>query len=138
MVELLGASAGHGVAGGRGYGERRRRALLGLRERERAEEGEGVEREQRARGETEGATGHIQTRRGRLGGKQEVARAASALATELLRCEGRKTTGEKAAVGWAAEGAGPAGLPGEQQVGLLLFFIFFFCFVLFNFVLPLF
>ena len=62
-------------------------------ERERAEEGGGVEREQRARGETEGATGHIQMRRGRLGGKQEVARAASALATELLRCEGRKTTG---------------------------------------------
>ena len=71
-------------------------------------------------------------------GKQEVAGAASALATELLRCEGRKTTGGKAAVGWAAGGAGPAGLPGEQQVGLLLFFIFFFCFVLFNFVLPLF
>ena len=70
--------------------------------RERAEEGEGVEREQRARGETEGATGHIQTRRGRLGGKQEVARAASALATELLRCEGRKTTGGLAVAGWAA------------------------------------
>ena len=34
-------------------------------------------------------------------GKQEVAGAASALATELLRCEGRKTTGGKAAVGWA-------------------------------------
>ena len=55
-------------------------------------------------------------------GKQEVAEAASALATELLRCEGRKTTGGKAAVGWAAGGAGPARLPGEQQVGLLLFF----------------
>ena len=48
----------------------------------------------------------------------------AALPTELLRCEGRKTTGEKAAVGWAAGGAGPAGLPGEQQVGFLLFFNF--------------
>ena len=38
---------------------------------------------------------------GRLGGKQEVARAASAPATELLRCEGRKTTGGVAVAGWA-------------------------------------
>ena len=35
--------------------------------------------------------------------------------------------------------AGPVGLPGERQVGFsLLCFIFFFYFVLFNFVLPLF
>ena len=33
-----------------------------------------------------------------------MAEAASALATELLRCEGRKTTGGKAAVGWAVLG----------------------------------
>ena len=32
-------------------------------------------------------------------------------------------TGGEAAVGWAGQ-AGPAGLPGEQQVGLLLFFNF--------------
>ena len=31
---------------------------------------------------------------------------------------------KEAVVGWAAGGAGPAGLPGEQQVGLLLFFNF--------------
>ena len=48
-----------------------------------------------------------------------MAEAASALATELLRCEGRKTTGEKAAVGWAAGGAGPGGLRGERQVSFL-------------------
>ena len=35
------------------------------------------------------------------GRKQEVAEAASALATELLRCEGRKTTGGVAVAGWA-------------------------------------
>ena len=42
------------------------------------------------RGEAEGVAGRLQTRRGRLGGKQEVARAASALATELLRGEGEE------------------------------------------------
>ena len=41
-------------------------------------------------GEKRGAAGRLQTRRGRLGGKQEVAGAASALATELLRGEGEE------------------------------------------------
>ena len=34
--------------------------------------------------------------------KQEVAEAASALATELLRCEGRKKTRGREEVGWAS------------------------------------
>ena len=52
-----------------------------------------MEREQRARGETEGATGHIQTRRGLLGGKQEeaaFARARSTLPLCLLAGGGRR------------------------------------------------
>ena len=61
------------------------------------------------RGEAEGVAGRLQTRRGRLGGKQEVARAASALATELLRCKGRKTTGGLAVAGWAAQELGRLG-----------------------------
>ena len=36
------------------------------------------------RGEAEGAAGRLQTRRGRLGGKQEVAAFGCALATHLL------------------------------------------------------
>ena len=70
------------------------------------EEGEGM---QRGREESEGTRGVVVALLGGPG-KQEVAGAASALATELLRCEGRKTIGGKAAVGWAAGGAGPAGL----------------------------
>ena len=61
------------------------------------------------RGEAEGVAGRLQTRRGRLGGKQEVARAASVLATELLRCEGRKTIGGLAVAGWAAQELGRLG-----------------------------
>ena len=72
---------------------------VGGDERVRVCSGEGLEArgESRERRRGRGAAGRLQTRRGRLGGKQEVARAASALATELLRCEGRKTTGK----GWA-------------------------------------
>ena len=54
------------------------------------------------RGEAEGVAGRLQTRRGRLGGKQEVARASPALATELLRGEGEE--GDRRMAWWA----GPA------------------------------
>ena len=87
-------------------------AVDGGDERARAREGEsreGRRGRERVRGRSEGAAWLHPKRPGRSG-KQEVAGAASALATELLRCEGRKTTGGKAAVGWAAGGAGPAGL----------------------------
>ena len=59
-------------------------------------------RESRERGERQRGLRAYPDASGRLGGKQEVARAASALATELLRCEGRKTTGGLAVAGWAA------------------------------------
>ena len=49
---------------------------------------------ERQRSEVEGTRGVVVALLGGPG-KQEVARAASALATELLRCEGRKTTGGK-------------------------------------------
>ena len=64
---------------------------------------------QRVREKSEGTRGVVVALLGGPG-KQELTGAASALATELLRCEGRNTTGGKAAVGWAARGAGPAGL----------------------------
>ena len=79
-AELGGASERRGEGGGRGGAWRRAAVRSGITGREgkrEPDEGEGVEREQRARGETEGATGHIQTRRGRLGGKQEVARGGA-------------------------------------------------------------
>ncbi len=62
------------------------------------EEGEGM---QRVRERREGTRGVVVAFLGGPG-KQEVAGAASALATELLRCEGRKTTGGLAVAGWAA------------------------------------
>ena len=63
---------------------------------------------QRVREKSEGTRGVVVALLGGPG-KQEVAGAASALATELLRCEGRKTTGK----GWAGpRWAGLVGLPG--------------------------
>ena len=56
---------------------------------------------QRVREKSEGTRGVVVALLGGPG-KQEVAGAASALATELLRCEGRKTTGGVAVAGWAA------------------------------------
>ena len=56
---------------------------------------------QRVREKSEGTRGVVVALLGGPG-KQEVAGAASALATELLRCEGRKTTGGLAVAGWAA------------------------------------
>ena len=65
-------------------------------------------------------------------GSLEVARRASS--TQLLRCEGRKTTGEGSG-GGLGRAAGPGGLPGERQVVLLSLsisvFIYLFCSVLF-------
>ena len=61
------------------------------REREQRK-GKGV-RARESEGERQGGAWRHLDASGRLGGKQEVARAASAPATELLRCEGRKTTG---------------------------------------------
>ena len=68
---------------------------------------EGAASEGEVRGGRGGAWRHrgVEEEPGRPGGrrwKQEGARAASALATELLRCEGRKTTGRLAVAGWAA------------------------------------
>ena len=67
-------------------------------------------------------------------------RGAFSRRQQQLWGEGRKTTGGVAVAGWAD----CAGLPGEWASGkrqvspTLLCFIFFFCFVLFNLVLPLF
>ena len=77
------------------------------------------------RGEAEGVAGRLQTRRGRLGGKQEVARAASALATELLRGEG-EVDDRVEEVGWADQlrwAARWARAPGK--------FVFYFILILF-------
>ena len=66
------------------------------------------------------------------GRKQEVARGsrrwslrARRLLTATAAALGRGEEDDREEeVGWAAGGAGPAGLPGEQQVGFLLFFNF--------------
>ena len=72
------------------------------------------------RGEAEGVAGRLQMRRGRLGGKQEVARASPALATELLRGEGRKTTEWRR---WARPASSDGPLGGlERQVSCVLFY----------------
>ena len=65
-------------------------------------------RARESEGERQGGEWRHLDASGRLGGKQEVARAASAPATELLRCEGRKTTGE----GWRWAGPEVLGRPG--------------------------
>ena len=44
---------------------------------------------------------------------------------------GRRQGGGEAAVGWAAGGAGPAGLPGERQVVFSPLCFSYFCFLLF-------
>ena len=59
-------------------------------------------RESRERGERQRGLRAYPDASGRLGGKQEVARAASALATELLRGEGEE--GDRRMAWWA----GPA------------------------------
>ena len=89
-----------------------------------------ADREQRARGETEGAAGRLQTREGRLGGKQEVARAASAVATELLRGEGEEDDRVEE-VGWAGQlrwAARWARAPGKCPGECFPLFVFLFYF----------
>ena len=84
-------------------------AVDGGDERARAREGEsreGRRGRERVRERSEGAAWLHPKRPGRSG-KQEVAGAASALATELLRCEGRKKTRGRRWAGphrWAAQG----------------------------------
>ena len=64
-------------------------------------EGRGRERAE-SEGRGRGGRGACPDASGRLGGKQEVARVASALATELLRGEGEEDDREEEAlVGWA-------------------------------------
>ena len=72
-------------------------SVLG-RERGRAEKGEGGR--ERVRERSEGAAWRLPKRPGRSG-KQEVAGAASALATEQLRGEGEEDDREEE-VGWAS------------------------------------
>ena len=92
------------------------------REREREQRRGKGSRESRERGERQRGLRAYPDASGRLGGKQEVARAASALATELLRCEGRKTTGKR--VGWAAlEELGQ--VSGRQVSGWASLFLYF-------------
>ena len=83
-------------------------AVDGGDERARAREGEsreGRRGRERVRERSEGAAWRHPKRPGRSG-KQEVAGAASALATEQLRGEGEEDDREEE-VGWAAGGAGP-------------------------------
>ena len=57
--------------------------------------------------------------------KQEVAGvSARASSTQLLRGEGEEDDWQLGCTVTGRAEAGPAGLPGEQQVGLLLFFLF--------------
>ena len=71
------------------------------------------------RGEAEGAAGRLQTRRGRLGGKQEVelgrarCRHASAYWQRLKTAASGQWAGPPA-------GVGPGGLPGGRRVSLPL------------------
>ena len=97
------------------------------RERGRAEKGEGGR--ERVRERSEGAAWRLPKRPGRSG-KQEVAGAASALATEQLRGEGEEDDREEE-VGWAGQlrwAARWARMPGKLQVSALFYFLF----VLFN------
>ena len=79
------------------------------------EESRGENGVQGKRGEVQGARASLWRREGGSGTprwKQEVAEAASALATELLRCEGRNKTRGREEVGWA----GQVGELGRLQV----------------------
>ena len=107
-AELGGASERRGEGGGRGGAWRRAAVRSGITGREgkrelgEGERSRGSEKGQGLRGVADGVQGDER--------KQEVAEAASALATELLRCEGRKMTRGRR---WA----GPAGPVGGSQVG---------------------
>ena len=99
------------------------------RERGRAEKGEGGR--ERVRERSEGAAWRLPKRPGRSG-KQEVAGAASALATEQLRGEGEEDDREEE-VGWAGQlrwAARWARIPGKLQVSALFYFLFVFLIIL--------
>ena len=124
------------MAGGHGYGDDdgELRSVAGGETEER---GGGRSRE---RGRSERGSGTSPWRREEVGeaatAKQEVAGVgARASSTQLLRGEGEEDDWQLGCTVTGRAEAGPAGLPGEQQVGLLLFFlftVFYFCSVLFN------
>ena len=103
-------------------------AVDGGDERARAREGEsreGGRGRERVRERSEGAAWLHPKRPGRSG-KQEVAGAASALATEQLRGEGEEDDREEE-VGWASQlrwAARWARMPGKLQVSALFYFLF--------------
>ena len=103
-------------------------AVDGGDERARAREGEsreGRRGRERVRERSEGAAWRHPKRPGRSG-KQEVAGAASALATEQLRGEGEEDDREEE-VGWAGQlrwAARWARMPGKLQVSALFYFLF--------------
>ena len=111
MQELGSTSERGGGGRGHGYGERRSQVRSGITGREgKREPGEGEwsrgsEKGQGLRGVADGVQGD-ERKQEVARGKQEVAEAASALATELLRCEGRKKTRGGGGPGlrrWAAQ-----------------------------------
>ena len=137
MQELGSTSERGGGGRGHGYGERRSQVRSGITGREgKREPGEGErsrgsEKGQGLRGVADGVQGDER--------KQEVAEAASALATELLRCEGRKKTRGRRWAGPAQVGCTVLGcgwLLGKVQVISVLYFSVLFCFYLI--LLPLF
>ena len=73
---------------------------------------------------SEGAAGRLQTRRGRLGGKQEVelGRARGRHASAYWQRLKTPASGQRAG---PAGGAGPGGLPGKSGGSLSLFFYLF-------------
>jgi len=115
------------VAGGHGYGDDdgELRSVAGGETEER---GGGRSRE---RGRSERGSGTSPWRREEVGeaatAKQEVAGVgARASSTQLLRGEGEEDDWQLGCTVTGRAEAGPAGLPGEQQVGLLLFFYLLF------------
>ena len=137
--ELLGASARLGVAGGHGEARRRRR-VCSVAARERARGGEELgERVRGLGGCVASRTGSRATRGSRrwLGGKQEVAEAASASATPRLcssSWQRRKRTKEEE-VGWAGWGnwAGSGGCAGKARYACSFYFFLFCLFYLISF-----
>ena len=81
---------------------------------------------------SEGAAWRLPKRPGRSG-KQEVAGAASALATEQLRGEGEEDDRGRSGGGLGRWRSWAGWLPGERQVRFLSS-VFYFCFVLFYFI----
>ena len=118
------------MAGGHGYGDDdgELRSVVCAGGKQRRERGPGEERE----GWTAPGGCVASPRMDRLEGeasstKQEVAGVgARASSTQLLRGEGEEDDWQLGCTVTGRAEAGPAGLPGEQQVGLLLFFYLLF------------